>query len=80
MKQLLQIILQIGLLILLSAIVIGWFWGVPYLFHLIMPHISYTLFATVWLSIALVNNIYGRIKAQRQLKQIAEVQKIMGGN
>lgn len=75
MKQL----LQLGFLVLFVAIVIGWFWGVPYLFHLIMPHISYTLFATVWLSIALVKNIYGRIKAQSQLKQIAEVQKIMGG-
>ncbi|UTV34818.1 hypothetical protein [Bacillus altitudinis] len=75
MKQL----LQLGFLILFAAIVVGWFWGVPYLFHLIMPHISYTLFATVWLSIALVKNIYGRIKAQSQLKQIAEVQKIMEG-
>lgn len=72
-------LLLIGFLSVYAAIVVGWFWGVPYLFHLIMPHISYTLFATVWLSIALVKNVYGRIKAQSQLKQIAEVQKIMEG-
>ncbi|WP_045513946.1 hypothetical protein [Bacillus amyloliquefaciens] len=64
-------------IILALVIVIGWFWGMPYLFHLVFRNISYTLFATVWLSIHLVRNIYGRLKAQYHLEQLAN--ELMGG-
>lgn len=64
-------------LLLLLVIIVGWFWGIPYLFHLMFHGISYTLSATVWLSIHLVTNIYGRLKAEYHLKMIAV--ELMGG-
>jgi hypothetical protein len=40
---------------------------------------SYWFFATIWLSIHLIRNMVGRVKAQNQLKQYAEIHKILGG-
>ncbi|MCY8256417.1 hypothetical protein MOC12_20885 [Bacillus spizizenii] len=64
-------------ILLFLSIIIGWFWGMPYLFHLVFRNISYTMFATVWLSIHLVQNVYGRLKAEYHLKKFAN--ELMGG-
>jgi hypothetical protein len=79
MKTALQWFLAGILVVLFFAILIGWFWGIPYVAYMIYDGFSYWLYATVWLSIHLVRNIHGRVKAQNQLKKIAEVQNILGG-
>jgi hypothetical protein len=68
------------ILLAVVAIILGWFWGVPYLAYMIYDNISYWTYATVWLSIHLIRNIHGRIKAQNTLNKIKEVNDIMGGS
>jgi hypothetical protein len=78
MKKVVNILLGLAVVIAGLSIVVGWFWGVPFIATLIFDQ-SYWFFATIWLSIHLIRNIIGRVKLQNQLKQYAEIHKILGG-
>lgn len=71
MQKVILYILSGFMFLLAGGIILGWFWGVPYLFTLFIDG-SYWFFATIWVSIHLVTNIIGRMYAQKQLKELIE--------
>jgi hypothetical protein len=78
MQKVVNFLLGLAVVVVGLSIVLGWFWGIPYIATLVFDQ-SYWFFATIWLSIHLIRNIAGRIKLQNQIKQYAEIHKILGG-
>jgi hypothetical protein len=50
------------------ALVLFWYIGIPYLAFKFIGGVSYTAYLSLWLGMHLLRNIFGRIKAQKQIK------------
>ncbi|MDQ0976666.1 hypothetical protein QFZ31_006718 [Neobacillus niacini] len=79
MNKVFEVLLFLIIVIGCIGLIVSWFYGVPALAHMIYEPISYAVYLSIWLSIHLVRNMIGRIKAQNQLKQYQEIHKILGG-